>query len=95
MSVCTMTNINCKHGVPHSVNCDWCATELDASPIIRQIQMLEKRLKEVEEILNNVTKKVGYRPHKCPICDGNGGTVICGVVNEYCKTCKGKGIVWG
>ena len=37
------------------------------------------------------------RPHKCPVCDvgirlqpGSGGLGL-----SYCKTCEGKGIVWG
>lgn len=34
-------------------------------------------------------------PHKCPVCNGYGGTIISGTIDEYCHACEGKGIVWG
>lgn len=35
------------------------------------------------------------QPHKCPVCDGLGGTKISGTIDEECLSCKGRGIVWG
>jgi DnaJ-class molecular chaperone len=49
--------------------------------------------------------EVGYRnkkPHKCPVCDGAGMTncltnsfIKYDEKNVICKSCEGKGIVWG
>lgn len=35
------------------------------------------------------------KPHKCPVCDGYGGTKISGTIDEKCEACDGKGIIWG
>lgn len=38
------------------------------------------------------------KPHKCPICDGSGGTKhpLTGfLAASVCRSCEGKGIVWG
>lgn len=44
-------------------------------------------------IINNLGL-YGRKPHKCPICDGNGKKRT-----EFeilgCNACEGKGIIWG
>lgn len=37
------------------------------------------------------------RPHKCPICNGDGIKNINGMSNstkEFCQSCDGTGIIW-
>ena len=41
-----------------------------------------------------VNKKPRKFPHKCPICDGQGGFYISGTMDSKCESCE-KGIVWG
>jgi hypothetical protein len=55
---------------------------------------IDGRLNEVEEILNRITQNditLGRKPHKCPVCFGNGDTED----YNHCFPCDGKGIVWG
>lgn len=47
----------------------------------------EAKYKELE--------KMNRKPHKCPVCEGHCGTIINGVIDEDCRSCEGKGIVWG
>ncbi|HWY33269.1 MAG TPA: hypothetical protein VNX68_01405 [Nitrosopumilaceae archaeon] len=45
---------------------------------------------EIKKLRND-----GLKPHRCPLCDGLGGTKISGTIDEECHACEGKGIVWG
>lgn len=51
----------------------------------------ELSIKHVKLIDMELKKK----PHKCPVCDGIGGTKVSGTIDEECHACEGKGIVWG
>ena len=69
-------------------------------------KIMEERIKKIEEniqdlqesyqglsaelryIMDNMNKK----PHKCPVCDATGSIPPTRMI---CKTCEGKGIVWG
>lgn len=51
---------------------------------------LNEKIMELENVMINVRRK----PHKCPICNGKGGTVISGMIDEECHACDGIGIVW-
>lgn len=56
---------------------------------------IDMRLEEVERKLDKAFDKFCVKPHRCPVCDGSGGTIIDGVMDENCNGCEGKGIVWG
>lgn len=68
--------------------------------LIRRIDLLEKEIKELkrfqdvtyEQYKLNINKKT---PHKCLICDGNGFLSHAMCTRVDCKSCYGKGIVWG
>ena len=55
------------------------------------------RMREIEKHFSGDYQLVAStkKPHKCPVCDGIGGTKISGVIDEFCDPCAGKGIVWG
>ncbi len=54
-----------------------------------------KLREEMEDIESRLKSIHGTRPYKCPVCDGYGGTIISGAMDEECRPCQGKGIVWG
>lgn len=62
--------------------------------IIKLEQVNKELVDKIAEIANLYYQEK-KKPYKCPICDGLGGTIISGVIDEDCNTCKGKGIVWG
>lgn len=63
--------------------------ETVVSPIIKRIQELQERIRDVE---NSIRIKYPHKcPHKCPVCDGFG--VI--DTSSICPACEGKCIVWG
>jgi DnaJ-class molecular chaperone len=65
--------------------------------ISKRVDKLEKSISSWEEefyFLKDKLRNHGSVPHKCPVCDGQGGTVITDTVDEECKACEGKGIVW-
>lgn len=46
--------------------------------------------------------QVGKQPHKCPVCDGRGYVApgfysgpCTSATTEQCRSCEGKGVVWG
>lgn len=66
-----------------------------------------ERLKKLEEDIKRITEdnmKVGRKPHRCPICDGEGKLIINNneVLLSYpiqyktknCHVCKGEGVLW-
>lgn len=56
--------------------------------VIDKLNQLLEHFKEVE--INAYIKS----PHKCPVCDGEGKRT--GFLTPFeCRTCTGKGIVWG
>ena len=81
------------------------------------ISNLIKRIEKLEETLSNSIKdnllknieiaRLNERPHKCPVCEGQGKDTNRLVVDEVkkpstinmknpdCHACNGKGIVWG
>ena len=51
------------------------------------------RLDDIDKLVNGNSYR---RPHKCPICQGTGLFYnFSTLVNEKCKSCEGKCIVWG
>jgi hypothetical protein len=61
---------------------------------------ITQQLSEINFSINHILCDLdtGYRnkkPHKCPVCDGIGGTKVSGTIDEECHACEGKGIVWG
>lgn len=52
---------------------------------------MEKRINELErrlEIHSQVLRETRLSPFKCPVCEGK-------VLYGSCKSCTGKGIIWG
>lgn len=71
---------------------------LDSMKLPKRIEKLEKQIANWEEefyFLKDKLRCYDKKPHKCPLCDGLGGTKISGTIDEYCNVCDGKGIVWG
>lgn len=63
-----------------------------------KVNKLEKRIDDVEKLFYDelhIIKESNVKPYKCPVCDGDGGFYISGVMDSECKVCKGKGIIWG
>lgn len=79
-------------------------------PLPNEIIQLEKRIKELERFqdITHLEYKNTKKPHKCPICEGEGlnkSRLVMDAIleqpstismkNPDCKACEGKGIVWG
>lgn len=72
---------------------------------INENRKVSKRLDEISNYISRfeddihdlqVFKSAKLKtPHKCPVCEGLGGTKISGTIDEECHSCQGKGIVWG
>lgn len=67
---------------------------------IHQLSLLNKRLTKIE--IENEEIRNRKKPHKCPVCDGYKSTnkkiendFGLGEIIYECKSCEGKGIVWG
>jgi hypothetical protein len=68
-----------------------------------QRKRLEDKINYLEELIYDVKAKLresDKKPHRCPICDGRGFYESMvpkepGRLDFTCKTCEGKGIVWG
>lgn len=59
---------------------------------------LEKAIDRIAEVVKRIHEddmKSGKKPHKCPVCEGQGGTFCSGTMDESCYPCDGNGIVWG
>lgn len=68
---------------------------------------LEKQIKNINGVTDAVKRAIsflqdsdGRKPYKCPICDGLGENRNESLLYMYaklpsCKTCEGKGIIWG
>jgi len=61
-----------------------------------KIENLEKRIEEISGFCHRNWKH-NHQPHKCPVCEGLGlrndkSKVF---VDSACKSCEGKGIIWG
>lgn len=80
--------------------------QLEIAVLRETIKGLEARLEPVErwkktaKVLCDQSKK----PHKCPVCFGDGGWNLIsaeemqnndGKIFKTCKSCEGKGILWG
>jgi len=73
------------------------------SPMVKQIQKLEERIKEIERFqeITHLQYKVvqeNKKLHKCPVCDGKRKELSVmpngGYFEFDCKPCEGKGIIW-
>lgn len=63
------------------------------------INKFEDRIKSLENCWHYGNPHTETRPHKCPVCDGK-RTVAFNLSDgtyyrDSCKSCDGKGIVWG
>lgn len=60
---------------------------------------IEERMNEIQNQFD-IVRVLGIsndkKPFRCPVCDGRGHTLnnVIGYVSD-CKSCNGKGIVWG
>jgi|GEM_PF-3717939 hypothetical protein len=93
--------ICCNKIVPDKCECIWSA--------VRELQDKVKKLEDsqygyIERIghlgralhcLSEENEKLRKMPYKCPICEGNGFNYHAMIHKVDCKTCEGKGIVWG
>lgn len=81
---------------------------ITAGDVLKRLTLIEGEIKEINRFhdvtlaqyrINHIKK-----PHKCPVCDGNG--IMWDITNKEglpwpgsqkieCKSCEGKGIVWG
>jgi len=80
----------CKYGTNHrEQKCHFCELEI--------------RIKAIEERQNAIIGS-NIRPHKCPICDGNGEIITnhnelltshaTKFPKKICHCCDGKGVLW-
>lgn len=74
----------------------------------RRVDEIEERNKEYLNKLAELSVKINKirsechvafeikneKPHKCPVCEGDGGTIISGIIDELCRACEGTGILW-
>lgn len=72
----------------------------DLEKIEAEIRLLnlEKAVDAIAERVTSIYKndmKRGKKPHVCPLCEGQGGTMISGTIDEECWICDGERIVWG
>lgn len=106
MSVClyppsSMGTCNCVcHMSLGNVNCMICNCREH-----QDLTSLKARVKELERLVEEhgkMIRKEKLSPYKCPICEGSGHIGF--DKNPYfpltpearkCKSCEGKGIIWG
>lgn len=81
------------------VNCDKNKSNWQIE-IEEKIKELNRLINSIKESYNNLcAPSLRKEPHKCPVCNGTtkrllelpGGNFF----NDPCKSCNGKGIVWG
>jgi len=68
--------------------------------MLRQIEhnrKVSERMDVLEGLLSALShlRHIDKKPHKCPVCEGQGGFYISGTMDSECHACEGKGIVWG
>lgn len=64
---------------------------------IQRIRSLEKTIAELVDKIAGIANfyyREKRQPYKCPVCDGEGGAMINGVVDELCRSCAGSGVLW-
>jgi hypothetical protein len=65
------------------------------------ILLLKSRIDALEKIFSELptATRVGQVAHRCPVCEGKSKIMYQlpagGYYEEACKSCEGKGIVWG
>lgn len=109
MSICDINNI-CKYGKNHRLEqCRFCELEIrvkvieEELPTLKEVQVGVITCKEKIEKILGAIKGISTRPHKCPVCKGDGRINLkVPFVHEdhtfysiSCVPCEGKGIVWG
>jgi hypothetical protein len=70
-------------------------TRKDEDRVHQQLKDLQESYQGLSAELRHIMENIRKKPHKCPICDGLGGTKISGTIDEFCTACHGKCIVWG
>lgn len=81
---------------------------LDSMKLPKRIEKLEKQIANWEEkfyFLKDKLRSADEKPHKCPVCNGEGkliinnGQLLTSYPAQYptkeCHACEGKGIIWG
>lgn len=63
--------------------------------IVMRVCMLENRTIDPQQAITNLEYKNTKKPHKCPICKGEGYLTFYIPKHIDCKSCEGKGFVWG
>jgi hypothetical protein len=69
---------------------------------IDENRKISRRVDELEELLKRITEddiKAEITPYKCPVCEGKGFVFLIFSITdtrqEECRSCEGKGILWG
>ena len=74
-------------------------TEMYKELSLQCANMIDHKIRQIDEN-RKVSRRMNLleasrKPHKCPLCDGQGGFYISGTMDSECSTCEATGIVWG